>query len=43
MGGRITREDVLQHLESHPSAAAPASGDAAYQDEEHLPLTPVRG
>ncbi len=42
MGGRITREDVLQHLESHPAAAAPASGDAADQDEEHLPLTPVR-
>ncbi len=42
MGGRITREDVQNYLSSHPTAAAPASGDAANQDEEYLPLTPVR-
>ncbi len=43
MGGRITREDVLQHLESHPATATPPSLDAAPdQDEEHVPLTPVR-
>ena len=44
MGGRITREDVLNYLSSHSATAAPASGDAAAQDqdEEHVPLTPVR-
>ena len=44
MGGRITREDVLNYLSSHSATAAQASGDAAAQDqdEEHVPLTPVR-
>ena len=53
MGGRITREDVLQYLESGPATAPPAptaavsrrepsSGAASEQEEEHLPLTPVR-
>ena len=44
MGGRVTREDVLNYLSSHSATAAPASGDAAAQDqdEEHVPLTPVR-
>ena len=53
MGGRITREDVLKYLESGPTTAAPAStaavsrpepavGVASEQEEEHLPLTPVR-
>ena len=44
MGGRITREDVLNYLSSHSATADPASGDAAAQDqdEEHVPLTPVR-
>ena len=48
MGGRITRDDVLQYLETAPApavsapAAQPAiSGDAA-GDEEYIPLTPVR-
>ena len=53
MGGRITREDVLKYLESAPATAAPASTAAvsrrepadraaSEQEEEHLPLTPVR-
>ena len=53
MGGRITREDVLKYLESGPATAAPAptvsvprpepaDGAASEQEEEHLPLTPVR-
>ena len=53
MGGRITREDVLKSLAS-PSATAttpsthlgsqpaPTRDAASEQDEEHLPLTPVR-
>ncbi|MYC29048.1 MAG: 2-oxo acid dehydrogenase subunit E2 [Chloroflexi bacterium] len=43
MGGRITRDDVLRHLETGPSAPAastPAPADSP--DEEYLPLTPVR-
>ena len=51
MGGRITREDVLRRLESLPAtppSAGPGSQPASAQDaatdqeEEHLPLTPVR-
>ena len=53
MGGRITREDVLRRLESFPATQTPPSAgsgsqpasahDAAPdQEEEHLPLTPVR-
>jgi 2-oxoisovalerate dehydrogenase E2 component (dihydrolipoyl transacylase) len=51
MGGRITREDVLKYLESAPAAEAqtasvprdqPTYAVAAEQEEEHLPLTPVR-
>ena len=53
MGGRVTREDVLKYLESSPATAAPVSTDAvprpeptdgmaSEQEEEHLPLTPVR-
>ena len=53
MGGRITREDVLKSLAS-PSATAttpsthlgsqpaPTRDAASEQDEEYLPLTPVR-
>ena len=40
LGGRITRDDVLSYLEAGPVAAA--SKPAAGQDEEHIPLTPVR-
>ena len=51
MGGRITRDDVLNHLETRDAAPAtaaqsalataePQSSDAG--DEEYLPLTPVR-
>ena len=47
MGGRITREDVLKFVESGTAAAVaptptvtPTAGAA--QDEEYLPLTPVR-
>ena len=52
MGGRITRDDVLTYLQSGPTAtakptapissAAPAVGASSEQEEEHLPLTPVR-
>ena len=52
MGGRITREDVLQYLKSGPTAPVeptaadsrpvPAQGVASEEDEEHIPLTPVR-
>ena len=53
MGGRITREDVLKFLASpsatattpstHPgSQPAPTRDAASEQDEEYLPLTPVR-
>ena len=53
MGGRVTREDVLKYLESLPATAtppsvrpgsqpAPAHDPAADQEEQHLPLTPVR-
>ena len=43
MGGRITRDDVLRHLETGPSVPAistPAPADSP--DEEFLTLTPVR-
>jgi 2-oxoisovalerate dehydrogenase E2 component (dihydrolipoyl transacylase) len=50
MGGRITREDVLKHLEDWPAAAArPAAAAVAStpepvagQEEEHVPLTQIR-
>ncbi len=42
MGGRITREDVLNYVSAHSAAAVSTPRDAASQDEEHLPLTPVR-
>ena len=54
LGGRVTRNDVLRHLESKPasvappsiappSAPAPASPTLpAGADEERIPLTPVR-
>ena len=49
MGGRITRDDVLQYLESGAATAAaagpymePAGPAAATGDETHIPLTPVR-
>ena len=39
LGGRITRDDVERHLEAGPGTAAkPATG----QEDEHIPLTPVR-
>ena len=53
MGGRITRDDVLKHLETGdvvsalpepvevPAVAADRQTSAA-GDEEHIPLTPVR-
>ena len=52
MGGRITRDDVLKHLETQ-DVAAPAvavqstsptaeTQQADGTDEEHVPLTPVR-
>ena len=49
LGGRITRDDVLSHLETREvaTAALPAAPAAEPQppvagDEEYLPLTPVR-
>ena len=51
MGGRITRDDVLKHLETRETApvtaveqAAPLTGPQpeTTADEEYLPLTPVR-
>lgn len=47
MGGRITRDDVLQHLETRaPAPAQPgpvdSPADASTAEEEHIPLTPVR-
>ncbi len=53
MGGRITRDDVLRYLEAGPAAATtdptvpatgsePASEPVPAQEEEHVPLTPVR-
>lgn len=49
MGGRITRDDVLQYLESGAAAAAaaglvaePVGPAAATGDETLVPLTPVR-
>ena len=49
MGGRITRDDVLNHLETRDAAPAvtahpePVEGQpATVGDEEHVPLTPVR-
>ena len=52
MGGRITRDDVLKHLETRDVAAPavavqPAGPTVQTQpadgpDEEHIPLTPVR-
>ncbi len=47
MGGRITRDDVLQYLESGATAAAgpapePVGPAAATGDETHIALTPVR-
>ena len=53
MGGRITRDDVLKHLETGDVVSAPpepvevpaVAADrqtAAKGDEEHIPLSPVR-
>ena len=48
MGGRITRDDVLNHLEARhtapaqPEIAERPSGVSTEGDEEHVPLTPVR-
>ena len=48
MGGRITRDDVLQYLESGAATAAagpapqPVGPAAANGDETSIPLTPVR-
>ena len=49
MGGRITRDDVLQYLESGAETATaagpapePVGPAAATGDETHIPLTPVR-
>lgn len=52
MGGRITRDDVLKYIESgpKPAAAAPVAARPAapvpasqpQEDEEYVPLTPIR-
>ena len=46
IGGRVTKRDVLRHLESAPAAvtepAAPAPVAAPPEDETRLPLTPTR-
>ena len=46
MGGRITREDVLNYLKAGPAAPAVEPGRAtpavAGLEEEHIPLSPVR-
>ena len=40
IGGRVTKKDVLRHLEAAPAAPAPAT--APLEDETRLPLTPTR-
>ena len=46
MGGRVTRDDVLEYLKSGPPAAPAvttvASSTATADDEERVPVTPVR-
>lgn len=51
MGGRITREDVLNFIETGPKPGTPATAAASptpapatdgQQEEEHVALTPVR-
>ncbi len=51
MGGRITRDDVLKHLETRqtgapavpiPASVTPESSQSGGEDEEYLPITPVR-
>ncbi len=45
MGGRITRDNVLQYLESEaaaPATSATMAAATAGVDEEYIPLTPVR-
>ena len=46
MGGRITREDVLNYLKAGPASTAAkpdrSTPEVAGQEEEHIPLTPVR-
>ena len=47
MGGRITRDDVLTHLETRDSAppqleTVEGPAEVSTADEEHVPLTPVR-
>ena len=42
--GRVTKKDVLRHLESAPAAPAPVAAPlpAPQEDETRLPLTPTR-
>ena len=46
IGGRVTKKDVLRHLESTPAAVTaptePEPAAAPQQDETRLPLTPTR-
>ena len=48
IGGRVTKKDVLRHLEaapaavSEPAAPAPTPAAAPQEDETRLPLTPTR-
>ena len=48
IGGRVTKKDVLRHLESAPAAVtapgpiAPPAEPAPQEDETRLPLTPTR-
>ncbi len=46
IGGRVTKKDVLRHLEATPAAVTaptePTSIAAPQQDETRLPLTPTR-
>ena len=41
-GGRVTRHDVLAVVERRSSEDRPPSGELRSQDEEVIPLTPVR-
>ena len=43
IGGRVTKKDVLRHLEASPAAVAePVAPATAQSDETRLPITPTR-
>ena len=42
IGGRVTKKDVLRHLEAAPAAVSAPAAPAPLEDETRLPLTPTR-